>query len=79
VANDAQEINAAETGELTLKVIGQDRLGYSFGTIIWLYLCGSRHDISALFSILHLLALHPDIQDKLKQEPKEDNEVLPHG
>ena len=36
---------------------------------------------SALSRILHLLALHPDVQDRLRKELKEacqNNEELPH-
>ncbi len=44
-------------------------------------IAGTDTTSSALSRILHLLALHPDIQDKLRSELKEaheDNEELTH-
>jgi hypothetical protein len=44
-------------------------------------IAGTDTTSSALSRILHLLALHPDVQDKLRKELKEaheDNEELTH-
>ena len=62
----------------------RSRLGAigDWGTSFRLFLSAATDTTSsALSRIVHLLALHPDIQDKLRKELKEacdDNEELPH-